>query len=399
MDILYTLALIPFALWSSYYALMLWGAAKRASVAENRSNAQTAQRQKRFLLLVPAHNEQAVIAATVKRLKALDYPADRYDVLVGADHCEDQTAQLARDAGALVYERNGPERGGKGALLNEVLGKTDLRPYDVVVIFDADSRVDPAFLLEMERCFQNGARAVQGNHVIANHDEGGYPAMTWAMFKAEILMKNLGRSRLGLSSKNLGDAIGLDTGLIAELGWGQGLTEDFELRQRLILLGERIVYAPKALSMGEAVSDWQAMTVQRTRWVHGNLEVKKHYRGQLWRQALTGDMVALDAWFDSWMPSYSPMMLGMGLLLTFGIAKDLWLYQSLSMATWIAGLLALWLAATPLIALLLDGCHLSQARALLLAPRYMLWRCLSSLKFSLGQRAKTWVATRHGGAR
>jgi cellulose synthase/poly-beta-1,6-N-acetylglucosamine synthase-like glycosyltransferase len=72
----------------------------------------------RFFIAIPAHNEASVIAGTVRRLRALDYPADLFDVHIVADHCSDETAALARQAGALAHERNTGPRTGKGAALS-----------------------------------------------------------------------------------------------------------------------------------------------------------------------------------------------------------------------------------------------------------------------------------------
>src|SRR4051794_23950040 len=68
----------------------------------------------RFDVLVPAHDEEAGIAATVASLRAIDYPRALFRVIVIADNCTDDTAARAADAGALVRERNDAGRRGKG---------------------------------------------------------------------------------------------------------------------------------------------------------------------------------------------------------------------------------------------------------------------------------------------
>src|SRR5262245_53083259 len=71
----------------------------------------------RFGGVVPAHDEESGIARTVRNLLAMDWPKDAFRVLVVADNCHDQTAQRARDAGALVIERFDGDRRGKGYAL------------------------------------------------------------------------------------------------------------------------------------------------------------------------------------------------------------------------------------------------------------------------------------------
>ncbi|MGF2075527.1 glycosyltransferase, partial [Enterococcus casseliflavus] len=71
----------------------------------------------RFMIVIPAHDEVNVIKTTVTRLSALDYPADLFSIQIIADHCSDNTADMARQAGAIVHERNEGPRTGKGAAL------------------------------------------------------------------------------------------------------------------------------------------------------------------------------------------------------------------------------------------------------------------------------------------
>lgn len=58
----------------------------------------------RFLILVPAHNEERVVGDLIRNLQEMDYPPELYDVYVIADHCDDDTAGVARSLGARVIE-------------------------------------------------------------------------------------------------------------------------------------------------------------------------------------------------------------------------------------------------------------------------------------------------------
>jgi len=59
----------------------------------------------RFMAIIPAHNEEAVVGNLVESLKHQSYNKDLYDIYVIADNCTDNTAKIAREAGAIVYER------------------------------------------------------------------------------------------------------------------------------------------------------------------------------------------------------------------------------------------------------------------------------------------------------
>ena len=71
----------------------------------------------RFVVLFPAHNEALILGEILEGLKSLDYPPDLYRILVIADNCTDETADIAHQKGVLVWERNNPEERGKGYAL------------------------------------------------------------------------------------------------------------------------------------------------------------------------------------------------------------------------------------------------------------------------------------------
>ena len=120
--------------------------------------------QKTFAVIVAAHNESAVIGQLVDNLKMLDYPKELYDIFVIADNCTDNTAQIARDCGAIVHERFNDKERGKGFAMEWMFARLFemKRKYDAVAIFDADNLVDKRFLLEMNNRLCKGDKLVQG---------------------------------------------------------------------------------------------------------------------------------------------------------------------------------------------------------------------------------------------
>ncbi|MGC8880429.1 MAG: glycosyltransferase family 2 protein, partial [Anaerolineae bacterium] len=183
------------ALDVAYHWLLAWGGWRRKDVAL------PATPTHRFAVLIPAHNEEAVIGRTLDRLYNQHYPKHLYDVFIVADHCTDETAIIARQHGATSYERQTGLRGSKGAALAwliERVFETGI-PYDALVIFDADTQVDAKFLRVMDARLARGDRVVQGQHRISNPGAGWFAALTWAMFMIDNRFQNLGRSNLGLS--------------------------------------------------------------------------------------------------------------------------------------------------------------------------------------------------------
>ena len=121
-------------------------------------------RDRRYALIVAAHNEEAVIKYMVESLKKLDYDDDKYKIFVIADNCTDNTAKYAAEAGAEVFERFHDTLRGKGHALEwmfEKIYNMDEK-FDSICIFDADKIIDRA---DFTACHE---RAEGLNYVLIN---------------------------------------------------------------------------------------------------------------------------------------------------------------------------------------------------------------------------------------
>ena len=103
--------------------------------------------ESRFLVLIPAHNEERVIGDIIRNLEEMDYPRELYDYYVIADNCTDRTAEVARAAGARVIEtrKETPDAPtGKPIALRKALNSLGdyQNRYDLMMIFDADNLMD-----------------------------------------------------------------------------------------------------------------------------------------------------------------------------------------------------------------------------------------------------------------
>lgn len=264
----------------------------------------------RFVIIIPAHNEEDVIGATVRQLYALSYPPEMFSIHVVADHCSDKTAELARQAGAQVHLRDEGPRTGKGAALAWLLPRVLTDTCDAIVVFDADTRVDPNFLRVMAARLAKGERVIQGKHIISNPEDGWFPALAWAMFLIDNRFQNLGRVNLGLSAKLMGDAMCFRTDVLRAHIWGESLADDFELRQRLLLANIPIAYEPAAIAYGEAPQTWSQAQTQRARWLRGTHETSRRLRRHLLRQAIARqNMKLFDGAFQAYSPAYSTLAL------------------------------------------------------------------------------------------
>ena len=140
------------------YLLTLLAAARR------RTPPPPAPGTPRVTVLIPAHDEGAGVRATVASVRALDWPAERLDVVVIADNCTDDTAAQAAAAGARVLERDAPDARGKGRALAWAVERLAAAgpPPDAVVVVDADCTVEPGLLRAFAAALGGGRRGGAG---------------------------------------------------------------------------------------------------------------------------------------------------------------------------------------------------------------------------------------------
>jgi len=354
-----------------------------------------------FIIAIPAHDEADVIGATVQGLRTLDYPARLFSIHVVADHCSDDTATVARRAGAFVHERNEGPRTGKGAALSWLFQRVLDGGCDAVVVFDSDTQVHPDFLRVMDARLAQGAQVIQGQHVISNPDNGWFPALTWAMFLIDNRFQNLGRSNLGWSAKHMGDSICFRADVLRKMGWGEGLTEDYQLRQRLLLEGIRIVYEPAAIGYGEAAHSWTQARAQRARWLRGTRDASQKFARRLLVEGFKRQEGALlDGAFQAYLPSYSTLTMISGFALLVQLAVNSLIGPVFSRGVFTAWAVVLSLLFVyPFIGLALEKAPLKAYLAILSGPLFILWRTWLVVIARFGSKPVTWVRTAHGGQR
>ena len=378
-----------------YLLLLAIGAIRSASPPDTRGRFPST----RFLIVIPAHNETSVIKATVSRLLAIDYPSHLLSIHIIADHCSDNTAEAARHAGATVHERNEGPRSGKGAALSWFFQRIlDKEQCDAVVIFDADTRVDPEFLRVMDFRLAQGNEVIQGQHIIRNPNQSWFPALTWAMFLIDNRFQNLGRSNLGWSAKNMGDSICFRADILRKLGWGEGLTEDYHLRHKLLLNGTRIVYEPAAMGYGEAPLTWAQAQAQRARWLRGTRDASQQHIKHLLVEGMKGrNLALLDGALQASFPSYSTLSLLSLIVLAIHVSINFFImpiFPLTLLGTWATIVAALFIY--PLFGLALERAPVRAYIAILLGPYFIIWRTWLAFISRFGKKQITWIRTEHG---
>lgn len=361
----------------------LWGylgVLTAASLSPRRAIRQ-GDRTRRFAILVPAHDEAAVIGRALDAFKNLDYPADKVEMHVVADNCTDETASIVRAAGFTAHERTAPDRPGKGHALNwlfDVVDGVD-DPPDAYVIVDADTSLEPGFLAAIDDTMTDGAQAVQGFYGVRDPERSTAAGIRYAALACRHHTRPLGRNRLGASCGLYGNGMAFDRQVLRGRRWTGHLVEDAEFQMELLLDGCPVVYAPGARLHAEMPDTLAASATQNRRWEQGRMMLLRRYAGpllrRLGRRATTDRRATLDALADHLVPPLSIVVtaqvttlgaaLGVRVVDRGRLARSLPVVALVGTAT---------IVGHVVVSLVAVGAPSSVYRALLGAPRAIWWK-------------------------
>lgn len=349
----------------------------------------------RSVILMPAHNEEAVIGQTIR--KVLAESPDYISLLVVADNCSDTTAAIARQEGAQVIERCDPVHRGKGYAL--AFGRDHMRgdPPQCVIVLDSDCSPSPGTLsILASEAFTSG-RPVQANNQILPRS-GAPPLVQISNFA--FLVKNLirqrGAARIGAPALLTGTGMAFPWPVFADAPLASGdIVEDLALGIDLMQRGHKPMFIEEALVTSAAANEGDTIT-QRTRWEHGFLKTA-FSRGL----PLAGKGIASLRWpiFWSGMHLLVPP-LALLIILSFIVALCLfaagWLFEAgYGPFYTVAGLLTA--AGLGIFgAWLREGRGVLRFGALLRVPLYILWKIPVYLRLVRGGETQ-WVRTKRTG--
>ena len=252
-------------------------------VRKKRLHAAEPVQLRRYAAVISARNEAGVIAELIQCLKQQNYPREYLDIYVVADNCTDRTAQVARQAGAIVYERFNSFQKGKGYALDylfQTLAREGRDRYAGYFIFDADNLVDPNFVAEMNRVFNSGDYgAITCYRNSRNFGDNWISAGYAIWFLREARFLNGPRMRLGTNCHVSGTGFLISADVIRKNGgWPfHLLTEDIQFSVDCALKGYRIGYCEKAVIYDEQPTTFSQSWNQRLRWSKGFYQVNAKY--------------------------------------------------------------------------------------------------------------------------
>ncbi len=274
-----------------------------------------ARRNHKFAVMVAARNERAVIGDLIRSIKAQDYPQDLIDIFVIADNCTDDTAAVAREAGATVFTRFNSEQVGKGYALDyglkAIWQEFPNAGHEAFFVFDADNVLDRHYFTEMNKTFDAGAKASTSYRNSKNFDSNWISAGYGVWFLREAKFLNQARLTLNTSCAVSGTGFFIASDVLeAAGGWKWHLlTEDIEFSASSIADGMRIEYCPTAVLYDEQPTTFRDSWNQRFRWAKGFYQVFAHYAWSLVKGIFTNERGHKFACYDMLMTIAPGMLL------------------------------------------------------------------------------------------
>ncbi|ERT07914.1 glycosyl transferase 2 family protein [Lyngbya aestuarii BL J] len=347
--------------------------------------------QPRVTILIPAHNEELGIIATIKSL--LPQLKNQDKIIVIADNCTDKTADIARQTGVTVLERQNPDQRGKGYALDYGLRFLETDPPDVLVMVDADSRVEPGTLEQITQKAIATGRPVQALYLMEIPDQ---PTPKDSISALAFLVKNQvrpqGLERLNFPCALTGTGMAFPWSILRQISVASGnIVEDMQLGVDLAIAGHPPLYCPQGRVTGILPQQQQAATKQRTRWEHGHLQtiltqVPRLLKASLQQKRLDLLVMALDLFVP---PLSLLVMLWLGITVIstiVGILGLSWqpaIFNSITGGLMLVAIVAAWAKY---------GRERISGWTLLSVPVYILWKIPLYFGF-LVKREKEWVRT------
>ena len=237
------------------------------------------EKKLRYGCIIPARNEEIVVGNLIESIKKSKYPQDKLDIFVIAHNCTDKTAEVARKAGAIVYEYNNENEKTMGYAFKYLFSRIEedygTQSYDGFFLFNADNLVDAEFFDKMNDAFiaRGQKDIITSFRNTKNFDSNALSALYGLFFIYACRLESRGRTALGLSTRVQGTGYVIPKELVKD-GWKYvTLTEDWEFSADQIIRGNKICYCEDAMFYDEQPTKIKVMWRQRVRWAKGHLLV------------------------------------------------------------------------------------------------------------------------------
>lgn len=342
-------------------------------------------------VLVPAHNEEAVIANTLVSLKSTSLPHDK--IVVIADNCTDATAEIARNAKVTVIERQDLQKRGKGYALDYGLQFLENNPPEVVVFVDADVSVQRNALTLLTTLAMTTGRPVQASYLMEKPlQPTPRDSISAFAFKVKNLIRSRGMVRMNLPCLLAGTGMAFPWSVIRSVDLANSdIVEDMKLGLDLAIAGYPPIFCSQAQVLGSLPQNSKTAKNQRTRWEHGHIQTLLIYVPKLIRASIS--QRRYDLFFSALDLCIPPLSLFvamwfavMPITLLFAFLMSIWI------PVWVTAIAGVFILTAILIAWANFARSDLPLLELLAVPFYILWKIPLYFKF-LVQPQKTWVRT------
>jgi cellulose synthase/poly-beta-1,6-N-acetylglucosamine synthase-like glycosyltransferase len=354
---------------------------------------QEPKRWRRFLILVPAHNEEQHLPRLLASLRSEDYPRGLFRIAVIADNCTDGTVAACRRFDVDVFERRDPVNRGKGHAIRWAIDRVSIETYDGLVIVDSDSVVATGFLRHLNLQMERGDEVIQCYNGVANPGESWF---TRVMNVSRTIANEIihpAKRKLGLSSHLMGNGMCFDVRILASTGWNAfSVGEDWEYYAQLLIGGSYVGYCMGSRVYHQESVNLRQASTQRLRWSSGRFAVLKRYGPALVAHALrTRDLRCLEAAMPLVLPNPS-LAFNLTLLGFAAGCLNALMDGTAAIAGWFAAL------AVGQFGMLLVGVfHTDQkaanAASLVLAPLFLVWKMGIDVLSLVGIGSQEWKHT------
>jgi len=258
-------------------------------------------KQYTYCVMIAARNEERVIGQLIESIKRQDYPQDKIAIFVCADNCTDKTAQVARDAGAIVYEREPSKKRefkSQGKALDYLLSciKRDyergIETWDGVMSFDADNLLASNFFTEYNKAFNDTRFDYYNCYINSSNWQSNLISSYCSCLNCAgpTLYNTKPKAILGLSHPARGRGALYRTYMLRH-GWKwQRITIDWDSSAEFISKGYRSCYCEAAELFEEQPITMKIMMRQRMRYIKGHFRVFC----MRWWQLLLGIFIPID---------------------------------------------------------------------------------------------------------
>ena len=364
-----------------------------AAIRDHNNSLLTFRDQERptIAVLIPAHNEALEIETTLQGVLSQIQPGD--SVVVIADNCQDETAEIAAQTGATVIERNNTKQKGKGYALDYGCQFLAKDPPDVVVILDADCSIEPKTIERIGYQAQQTQRSIQALYLMKPSVQDSPEDFISAFaFLIKNLVRPKGLTNLGKPCLLTGSGMAIPWSAIKQIQLANGnIAEDLQLGLDLAIAGYPPQFCGEAKVLSRLPKKSSAKKSQRTRWEHGYLQIMIDQIPRLlkisWKNQRS-DLLFLA--LEISVPPLSLLVILWALVLAFtllgGFLLNVWLPAQFMLILGVILTLSIFSSWSKF------GSDIIPLQNLLYVPFYLLWKIPLYLKFLISPQQE-WIRT------